>query len=209
MNIEQAKTLRAHVRRGLRDKGYTVTEGSCSPEEMKHLANLVALTDIRLVAEIGFNAGYSTHAMLSERPDVEVVSFDICKHNYCKAAKDIIDDMYPNQHSLVIGDSTIMVPNYADMNPTEKFDMVFIDGGHSYKVAKADLLNMRRLVRKGGPVVMDDVTPHRRYGMGPHRAWTEAKEDGFIQELEIRQDGEWVEEPTQAGTHVWAVGFYQ
>jgi predicted O-methyltransferase YrrM len=176
---------------------------------MRYLANLVALTDNRLIAEIGFNAGYSTHAMLSERRDVRVVSFDICRHNYCKAAKDLIDDMYPDQHTLIVGDSTMTVPRFAREVENKRFDMAFIDGGHSYKVAKADLLNMRKLLRNGGPLIMDDTTPFRTYGQGPHRAWIEAQEAGLIEHLGFFQDGEIVDSPTQSGTHVWATGVYK
>ena len=209
MNIQQAKILRKKVRAALRMKGYSISEGSCSPEEMVFLANTIALTDIRLIAEIGFNAGYSSHAMLSERGDITVVSFDICRHNYCKTAKDLIDEMYRNKHKLVVGDSTVTVPKFATEHPQIKFDFGFIDGGHSHKVASADIQNMKHLLRKDAMVVMDDVTPFRTYGQGPHKAWIEAQEAGLVEHLSFHQDGEIVDSPTPSGTHVWATGVYK
>jgi len=207
MNLQQAKTLRTYVRKSLSD--YAVTEGGTSPEEMMYLANLIGLTDIRYVAEIGLNTGYSAHAMLGERHDVRVVSFDIGSHTYIEAAKKLIDDMYPGRHRLILGNSTLMVPNYADMEPVEKFDMAFIDGGHSLGTAFADICNMRRICKSGAIVVMDDTTPFRHYGKGPYKAWEQAIWDGIVEHSEYVQDGITRELPTKTGTHVWAAGFYK
>jgi predicted O-methyltransferase YrrM len=207
MNLQQAKTLRAYVRRGLRP--HKITEGGTSPEEMVYLANIIALTDIRWVVEIGFNTGYSAHAMLSERPDVNVLSFDIGRHDYIRAAKCLTHAMYGKRHKLILGNSLKTVPEFAEEYPYIKFDMAFIDGGHSYATASGDLLNVKKLLKPDSLVVMDDTTPHRKYGVGPYKAWMDAIETGFVEHEEFYEDGEFVESPTQAGTHVWAVGFYQ
>lgn len=41
----------------------------------------------------------------------------------------------------------------------ENFDMVFVDGDHSYEGARADLENWGRRVRHGGQVLVHDATP--------------------------------------------------
>ncbi len=41
----------------------------------------------------------------------------------------------------------------------EKFDLVFVDGDHSYEGARADLENWGRRVRSGGQVLVHDATP--------------------------------------------------
>jgi predicted O-methyltransferase YrrM len=184
-------------------------EGGTSPEEMMYLANIIALTDARHIAEIGLNAGYSAHAMLSERLDVRVVSFDIGSHTYINTAKLLLDDMYKDRHKLIIGNSMESVPDFCYSYPTTKFDMAFIDGGHSYKTAIADIVNMRNICKKGAFIIMDDVTPFRNYGRGPFKAWNDAIQEGVVEHVEFIQDGERVISPDPAGTHVWAAGVYK
>jgi predicted O-methyltransferase YrrM len=41
----------------------------------------------------------------------------------------------------------------------ERFDLVFVDGDHSYEGARADLENWGRRVRSGGQVLVHDATP--------------------------------------------------
>lgn len=45
-------------------------------------------------------------------------------------------------------------------NLLEEFDLVFVDGDHSYEGAKADLENWGRRVRSGGQVLVHDATPN-------------------------------------------------
>ena len=63
------------------------------------------------------------------------------------------------------------VPEFKASNPGLCFDLVFIDGGHSYECARADLLNMRELSSKDTAVIVDDLVPQFSYGAGPAQAW--------------------------------------
>ena len=40
---------------------------------------------------------------------------------------------------------------------TEKFDLIWVDGDHSYPVVAMDLINSFRLLRKGGSLLIDDI----------------------------------------------------
>ena len=74
--------------------------------------------------EIGFNAGHSSELFL-KYTSAHVTSFDLGEHPYVSHAKEYID-AYPGRHSLIIGDSTVTVPKCIG-----KYDIIFIDGGHS------------------------------------------------------------------------------
>ena len=137
--------------------------------------------EIRLIGETGFNTGGSSRVFLSARPDTSVVSFDLGEHSSSvRRAKADIDRAFPNRHELWLGDSTETVPAYAHAHPHKRFDLIFVDGGHDYEVAKADLLNFRAMSHANTIVVIDDLTPWWVWGRGPTEVWQEAVREGWI-----------------------------
>jgi predicted O-methyltransferase YrrM len=137
------------------------------------------------IMEIGFNAGHSADLFLRTNPDAQVVSFDIGMHNYVRQGKDYIDAKYPGRHTLVLGDSTQSVPEYKTDEP---FDVIFIDGGHSYDVASADVANCKRLAHANTLVIMDDTIRQRlewvrHFNVGPNKAWLDAIEAQEVEDL--------------------------
>jgi predicted O-methyltransferase YrrM len=152
---------------------------------------------IRRVLQIGFNAGHSSHIMLRANPHVHVTSFDLMEHAYAKKAADFLDVLFPGRHTLIPGDSTITVPAFLNHHHNASlsssstihatfFDLIFIDGGHTYEVASADLRHCRDLAKAGTIVVMDDVvaSSHQsEWTDGPTRAWNEAIAAGIVVEL--------------------------
>jgi hypothetical protein len=137
-----------------------------------------------------------------------VVAFDLAEHACAKAAKKLIDKRFPDRHTLIYGDSRVTVPEFTVQNPGVRFDLVFIDGGHDYEVAKADLMNMRPLCTAETVVVMDDLTPWFRWGAGPSKAWTGAIRDGLVHQDELFKDGYLVEAIAPPGKRSWALGRY-
>lgn len=155
------------------EEGYSQQIG----DQVKFLTDIVNRPDTLMVMEIGFNAGHSAELFLKTNPDIKLVSFDIGIHDYVCIGKEYIDHMYPNRHTLIIGDSTKTVPEYIESHPNVKFDIIFIDGGHSYEVAKADILNCAKLAHNETIVILDD-TINTQYWMewyneGPTKAWNE------------------------------------
>jgi predicted O-methyltransferase YrrM len=167
----------------LKERNCNIIEGYsrlCYKETMI-LQALSSDKNIKNILEIGFNAGHSADTFLGINSDCNLVSFDIGEHSYVKVAKEFIDSIYPTRHTLILGDSTKTIPKYeSDI----KFDLIFIDGGHSYEVARADLLNCKRFAHKDTIVIMDDTMYKKvweaEYTKGPTKAWQEGIKNNII-----------------------------
>ncbi len=134
--------------------------------------------------EIGFNAGHSADIILSANPEIKLTSFDIGDHEYIKHAKRYIDFLHPTRHNLVIGDSAITIPKFIESNACADFDLLFIDGDHSYEGALRDLKNCLQMAHDKSIIIMDDTIykPEwtKSYSIGPTQAWIDAINQGFI-----------------------------
>jgi predicted O-methyltransferase YrrM len=67
------------------------------------------------------------------------------------------------------------------------FDLIFIDGGHDYNIANADLENCRKLANKDTIVILDDTIYtadwEAEWTIGPTKTWVEHMENGTITEI--------------------------
>ena len=153
--------------------------------QVKFLKDVVMKDDVKQVMEIGFNAGHSSELFLETNPNVHVTSFDIVQYNCVNVGKKFIDEKFPNRHTLIKGDSLKTVPEYASKN-NAKFDVIFIDGGHTYEVSKGDIINCKPLAHKDTVVIMDDTIQKpnliRHWNNGPNQAWLEAKTWNIVKE---------------------------
>jgi hypothetical protein len=161
-----------------------VIEGYCEqvPQQLDDLVKIVQSFEKVRILEIGFNAGHSSNLFLKESNST-VVSFDINEHTYTQYSKIYIDYVYPDRHTLVIGDSTKTIPEFIDST----FDVIFIDGGHDYHIAKQDLENCKRFAHKDTIVIMDDTMYKRHWihawNLGPTQAWVDGIKQGYVTEL--------------------------
>ncbi|GGF17954.1 class I SAM-dependent methyltransferase [Williamsia phyllosphaerae] len=190
-----------------RGRGWTI-EGSVSDEQIAFLENLTRTSSARDVAEIGFNAGFSSFAFLSAAHDARVTSFDLVEHEYVTMAKEFMDNEFPGRHTLVPGDSRETVPRFVEQGRNLPFDLIFIDGGHTYEVATADIRNMRACADENTIVVFDDLLPHKPWGPDPVRAWGDAIADGLVVQTGLYADGVEVDEVGPEARRGWAVGRY-
>lgn len=166
----------------LQQKRYTIVEGSCSEEQRHFIINFCQTQNppILRVLEIGFNGGLSAAAFLGAHPDIHVVSFDLGEWPYVKDAKQLIDELFPGRHTLIIGDSTVTVPQF---HSEQSFDLAFVDGGHHTPVPDKDIANCLPLLRgSNGYIIMDDYC--EAYGkFGVIRAYDQAVQRGDIQTI--------------------------
>jgi predicted O-methyltransferase YrrM len=142
---------------------------------------------VKEIMEIGFNAGHSSETFLTSNPTANVTSFDIGQVNAMKFGKDYIDATFPGRHTLIVGDSRKTVTEFKRNNPNKRFDLIFIDGGHTYDVAKLDIVHSSGLAHKNTIVIVDDVmyVPGWEAGwtVAPTEIWEEGKMHGEITEL--------------------------
>jgi predicted O-methyltransferase YrrM len=172
----------------LNSRGFHDFEGY-SQQVPQQVDDLIKLTDKPNISvmEIGFNAGHSAEIFLKNNKDLTLTSFDLGTHNYVTTAKEYIDATYPNRHKLILGDSRTTIPSYLENNKDTKFDIIFIDGGHEYKIAKADLENCFHFAHEDTIVILDDTIFtegwEQGWTIGPTRTWTEHLQENKIIEL--------------------------
>ena len=97
----------------LNSKGFYNFEGYSQqvPQQVEDLISLTNKPNIN-VMEIGFNAGHSAEIFLENNKDLTLTSFDLGRHPYVLSAKEYIDSIYPNRHTLIIGDSRQTIPMF-------------------------------------------------------------------------------------------------
>ena len=137
----------------LADSWYARMEGHSMSyiSKVNRMQNLVDDPLISTVCETGFNAGYSALNYLIANPNVSVVSFDIQSNFYTPFAILALESMFPDRSiTVIVGDSTLTVPHFTNIlrsfhGVVGSCDLIFIDGGHSEEVLRADMRNMRHL----------------------------------------------------------------
>lgn len=164
-------------------------EGNCSniPKQMEHLISFVNNFTVKNILEIGFNAGHSSELFLSHSL-ANVVSFDLNQRPCVDIAKEYIDTKFPLRHTLIKGDSTKTIPEYFKNNKNMTFDIIFIDGGHSYDVAYADICNCKLVSHTNTIIIMDDVVINKDLqtdcSLGPTLAWSNANINSIVHHQE-------------------------
>ncbi len=163
------------LRNYLKEKNYKNFEGSLynQKEQIEFYNDL--LKNKKNGLQIGFNAGDSANLFLSITTG-NLLSVDINTHNYVEPANEFINNKYPNRHKLVLGDSNIVLPKLEQ----KFYDYIFIDGGHSFKVANQDIINCKRFSNKDTLIIIDDYVDSeeliRKHNIGVIKAVSNNKD---------------------------------
>lgn len=144
-------------------------EGFCGDTEFEIIKPF--LKNVKNVLEIGFNSGVSSAFFLENNVE-KVVSFDICRWGHELESKKIIDEEWPNQHELVIGDSIETVPNY---KTDTKFDLIFIDGYHWEEHPRLDIKNCKPFAHGNTIVIVDNISFKLNSQILREKCWPEHK----------------------------------
>jgi Methyltransferase domain len=102
--------------------------------------------------EIGFNAGHSTAILLLGNPRLSIRAFDTCQMAYTRPCLDFLNEVFGDRITLVAGPSQVTVPADGE----EGYDLVHIDGDHTYAAVAADLANALPRCVNGAVVILDD-----------------------------------------------------
>lgn len=141
--------------------------------------NLFSLAkQCRTILEVGFNAGHSAALFLfggdvasqernsdcKGRDSVEsrgrsYCAFDICQHSYTSSCFEALQKEYDGEvdMELIAGDSRDTLPAYRHARSCKKFDLIHIDGGHSVRLAQADIMNCFHFAGPETFLVVDDA----------------------------------------------------
>jgi predicted O-methyltransferase YrrM len=159
MEYNKAYTNFVRYNEGLKEISITEeVEGGSLIDQCKYFIDyLIANPKIKNILEIGFNTGVSSAYFLSARDDIRVISVDIGIHRYVHECKKLIDTHFPGRHTLYIGDSIKIIPQFNTLEPGMKLDLIFIDGDHGEPVPLIDARNCLALADKETVLVMDDT----------------------------------------------------
>jgi len=154
------------------------------PTEYRALHYLASLPEIRHVCETGFNLGHSSFNFLTANSKTTVHSFDLGEHQYAHKMATVISRMFPGRHFIHFGDSTKTIPKFIGDNPDFECDLMYIDGGHTYDVAKADLLNLASVAntRINNIIIFDDYPTLKAFDRHFGWAWEDMRRWGFVDE---------------------------
>lgn len=143
------------------------------PSELVMLSDFLKGNNIKKVFEIGSaNGGTAVYWANMIGDDGVVYSIDIAPAYKCYRGTE-----YEKQIIEIIGDSHD--PSVMHQFAEKSFDMLFIDGDHSYEGVKDDFYSFFPLVREKGFIVLHDIVDseyHRERGCFVAAFWNEIKD---------------------------------
>ena len=143
-------------RRAVIDADDRVT--ALAPEKTAYLLELALTRKPARVLEIGLGWGFSAAGLQSVGCVGQhvIVEFDVGSARATQGERNV-RTITPRPQTLEFcwGESHCVLPRLCERG--EKFDLIFIDGGHKYDDVFVDFHYSRRLVAAGGSVVLDDT----------------------------------------------------
>ncbi|ESN98381.1 hypothetical protein HELRODRAFT_192900 [Helobdella robusta] len=147
------------------------------PEQRMVMHYLASTPSIRTICETGFNYGHSSFNFLTSNLKASVYSFDLGSHKYARKMAELLPGLLNlkglqgERLTVRFGDSTVEVPKAISEGKLPLCDLMFVDGGHTYPIARADLLNFARHSNEDNLIIFDDYPTD--WGKAIGRAWQE------------------------------------
>ena len=135
-----------------------------TPNIWSLLAYMAKRAKVQRYMEIGVRRGYSMAMVAGRRPDCTIVGFDMWKAGYGGAENPgpifVEQEMaklgYRGHLEFINGDSALTVPDYYTQ-ADEPFDLILVDGDHSYNGMRQDIKNALPLLSESGYLIVDDL----------------------------------------------------
>jgi predicted O-methyltransferase YrrM len=103
------------------------------------------------VLEVGVHAGHSLLIMLLANPNLKIIAVDPCFHDHTKECVSYLNIHFNGAINLMVGRSKDVLPKLS-----MSFDLIHIDGDHSYKEVVKDLRLAHRLSGPESIFIFDD-----------------------------------------------------
>ena len=132
---------------------YLMGPGSMDYEPSMHAKQALLFAHAkgkRSVLEIGVHGGHSLLMVLLAGA-AHVTCVDICSWAHTAACVAYLQAHFPGRVTLLRGDSRAVLPLIQD-----SFDMIHVDGDHSYEGAKFDMQHSHRLSHRDTTFIFDD-----------------------------------------------------
>lgn len=136
--------------------------GGIGPNYLDSLRKVITITQPKSILEIGFNLGGSALAWL-HLSDATLVSVDINPHDVLKQAGDVLTKQFPGRFKLIICQNSERKKRILETG--KSFDLIFIDGDHTFGGVMSDIGLARSLGIKR--MVFDDWLLHWGPGVSP------------------------------------------
>lgn len=148
-------------------------------ETRRALVYLADLLKPERYLEIGVRRGLSMAMVAGCVPECDITGMDVWIENYAGISNPgpdfVREEMqrvgFSGKLDFITGDTRDTLPEYVASQPG-LFDLINVDGDHTYEGARSDLWLSILLLRKGGVLIFDDI-----HGEFVSKVWADCKEE--------------------------------
>lgn len=130
-------------------------EGASCVDHIRLYDAILATTGpLKHILEIGLNGGHSASMwLLKTNSTTKLTDVDIGHHPYIQDVVNVLKQEFPNRFDCIIKSSLEVYPDICN----NKYDLIYVDGDHTYDGAYADLLMAEKLAPSY--IMVDDTDP--------------------------------------------------